>query len=1127
LGNDIHVLRQTCAAYITSPRRERKEQRKRIAEQEKTLAVQEAEANAKDAKLGKAVKAKELTVASATSIVLRAMRMIQKKGFRSLHLERQRLTALISSQANTAELGRYALDLKVLSWFGASALGPHVLQISRGFMSKSAEQQKSVYRTVKQLLKEYPHSLPDSSQVAFAFKVIKRIRASSPSSEASVRATQGLGKPFQPAGMTPAALVSEERAALESQVRWIDDFITGKELQRQKQRALLERISNGNTNGNTNGNSDTRDLGVDDTAANELAVKLKQAEETSLGGEGLDELAEDDDARAEDLSTDELTENEHGGENQGSALSAEKSGDVAAAGAGIQESPQESSTLAADGINGNIYPSGMKAAAAAASSVHPFFERQLLVRRMQANAQRSVLDAITGAITGVVGTTATSSMASGERQAAGAADSPNTPAEDTQASTSFVSAFSIRTVDDLDWAVMLILGSLVGFVLIKAAIGEAKNYRDANDDSWLETVDLGTPSNGKKRSTTPKQQPGALRRRKKGTTTPKHQNPTTFVPNFGNVRNSTTSETKSCGSSNSATADHSSCSLLATADRVLHQQCTADAEPQQLLPQQSQAAQAATVQQHAMVSRVSKENLLLFTKQLERDNRHKHTNCVEHSCSNDGHGLRESIERENNATKRRPHKPKTCKGVAESEQANGTSEKKVKRSNSLSSASSLAYSEASLDCPSLAPSTARDVHHHCSRNSSSQLASSSSQLASSQAPMPPPVSAGSVFATPSSRPTKTATSKTNAHSSDATKNLAASVRHRGDVSDIRVPAACCHVTEEGSSHSPAEKRNATVPTMWGAGSSSFASVLRRNLGPTETVHRPPAVQTVDEPPCTGTMAHEHCPPFCPPSSPPLPSGPLQLVDGPEVRTMLRPVLIQAHYSLKPSESLCVALAPGQLVPGYRLNAEGSFVTGSREWDLQGALGMKKDDATGATDAAAAAASAAGETVWQVGILLPAGMRNLHFKFVLVDNDNQTRYLEQPEAPPRTMELEPPTLEEQQAAVRRQAEHYFSANNLCKDIFLRSHMDSEGFVFISVIAKFNMLQKLCGGALGLTDVVAALEPSDKLQLGRVPPRAKTQAPTHPELAKVRMARGPRKFVLPEAAPSECCPLEAAC
>ncbi|KAG0623674.1 hypothetical protein M758_3G192900 [Ceratodon purpureus] len=42
---------------------------------------------------------------------------------------------------------------------------------------------------------------------------------------------------------------------------------------------------------------------------------------------------------------------------------------------------------------------------------------------------------------------------------------------------------------------------------------------------------------------------------------------------------------------------------------------------------------------------------------------------------------------------------------------------------------------------------------------------------------------------------------------------------------------------------------------------------------------------------------------------------------------------------------------------------------------------------------------------------------------------------------------------------KQIEYYFSMDNLCKDIFLRSKMDSNGFIPVSVIANFNRVRQL--------------------------------------------------------------------
>ncbi|KAF2447412.1 hypothetical protein P171DRAFT_452708 [Karstenula rhodostoma CBS 690.94] len=44
-------------------------------------------------------------------------------------------------------------------------------------------------------------------------------------------------------------------------------------------------------------------------------------------------------------------------------------------------------------------------------------------------------------------------------------------------------------------------------------------------------------------------------------------------------------------------------------------------------------------------------------------------------------------------------------------------------------------------------------------------------------------------------------------------------------------------------------------------------------------------------------------------------------------------------------------------------------------------------------------------------------------------------------------------------VTTQLEYYFSLDNLCKDMYLRKHMDSKGFVFLSFISEFNRIKHL--------------------------------------------------------------------
>ena len=44
-------------------------------------------------------------------------------------------------------------------------------------------------------------------------------------------------------------------------------------------------------------------------------------------------------------------------------------------------------------------------------------------------------------------------------------------------------------------------------------------------------------------------------------------------------------------------------------------------------------------------------------------------------------------------------------------------------------------------------------------------------------------------------------------------------------------------------------------------------------------------------------------------------------------------------------------------------------------------------------------------------------------------------------------------------VNLQMNYYFSVENLCKDLYLRSHMDSQGFVFLELLAQFNRIKQL--------------------------------------------------------------------
>eukprot|EP00963_Diacronema_lutheri_P007011 scaffold625_cov324-Pavlova_lutheri.AAC.45 len=81
-------------------------------------------------------------------------------------------------------------------------------------------------------------------------------------------------------------------------------------------------------------------------------------------------------------------------------------------------------------------------------------------------------------------------------------------------------------------------------------------------------------------------------------------------------------------------------------------------------------------------------------------------------------------------------------------------------------------------------------------------------------------------------------------------------------------------------------------------------------------------------------------------------------------------------------------------------------------------------------------------------------------------------------PPAPMPQAPLPRAQLMAAVARQIEYYFCVDNLIKDIFLRSKMDSSGWIPLSVIASFNRVMMLSSD----TDLIAeALKDSSIIEL----------------------------------------------
>lgn len=62
-------------------------------------------------------------------------------------------------------------------------------------------------------------------------------------------------------------------------------------------------------------------------------------------------------------------------------------------------------------------------------------------------------------------------------------------------------------------------------------------------------------------------------------------------------------------------------------------------------------------------------------------------------------------------------------------------------------------------------------------------------------------------------------------------------------------------------------------------------------------------------------------------------------------------------------------------------------------------------------------------------------------------------------------------EDSKDGLRRQVEFYFSTNNLCKDLFLRQHMDPEGWTSLTLIAEFPMVRRFKVSLKTLIEVVS--------------------------------------------------------
>ena len=83
------------------------------------------------------------------------------------------------------------------------------------------------------------------------------------------------------------------------------------------------------------------------------------------------------------------------------------------------------------------------------------------------------------------------------------------------------------------------------------------------------------------------------------------------------------------------------------------------------------------------------------------------------------------------------------------------------------------------------------------------------------------------------------------------------------------------------------------------------------------------------------------------------------------------------------------------------------------------------------------------------------------------------------------------------AILAQVEYYLSRENLSKDHWLVSHMDSQGFVPLTVVAEFHRIKALDAS---VEDITTAIKSSEKVSLSedaaRVRPNVKVSPPRPP-------------------------------
>lgn len=108
------------------------------------------------------------------------------------------------------------------------------------------------------------------------------------------------------------------------------------------------------------------------------------------------------------------------------------------------------------------------------------------------------------------------------------------------------------------------------------------------------------------------------------------------------------------------------------------------------------------------------------------------------------------------------------------------------------------------------------------------------------------------------------------------------------------------------------------------------------------------------------------------------------------------------------------------------------------------------------------------------------------------------------------------------AIQKQIEYYFSVDNLIKDIYLRKHMDDEGWISLPFVCSFNRVKTLCPDLVTIYDVI---QKSTIIECNAVPADAQGHPAYH---TNVRRKEDPKFWVLPadlrEATPPVTIPVQ---